>query len=254
MKKLHWYIRFGGIILVIAGEIFALFYLHQKISQSLSHREEQKVRVAIDQEQIANLPALKTAQERALAEEQRFTLVYPQSETVNVIRQIETLAKNEGVTLTITQKDALPKKQPTKPGTSTNTEKTNTDTKEDTKADAQATQNKKPKVVTIADKLAFDNAVHVGLEARGEYKAVRNFLHKLETIPYAVDVLGVDIGVTPEDTEAKNTAPSTSTNQPGSLGSPFLLGGSGDQAASVTMPTVTLEEVVASIDTLLYIQ
>lgn len=248
MKKLHWYIRFGGIALVIAGEIFALFYLHQKINQSLSHREEQSVRAAIDQEQIANLPVLKMVQERALAEERRFTLVYPQSETVNVIRQIETIAKNEGVTLTITQKDALPKKQPTKPGAGTDSQKTGTDMGTDT----QTAQNKKPKAVAISDKLAFDNAVHVGLEARGEYKAVRNFLHKLENIPYAVDVLGVDMSVAPEDTTAKKV--SSSTSQPGSEGSPFLLGGSGDQAESVTVPTAALEEAVASIDTLLYIQ
>lgn len=235
---------------MIAGEIFAIFFLHQKINQSLSHREEQDIRAAIDREQIANLPMLQAVQERALAEEQRLTLVYPQSQTVNIIRQIEALAKNEGVTLTITQKDALPKKQPTKPGAATDTQKTSADTGVDT----QVNQNKKPKIVAITDKLAFDNAVHVGLEARGEYRAVRNFLHKLETIPYAIDVLGIDISIAPEDTTAKKVFPDANTSQPGSVGSPFLLGGSNDQAASVTTPIATLEEVVASIDTLLYIQ
>lgn len=243
MKQLHWYIRFGIVGLVIAGEIYILFFLHQKISQSLSHREEQNVRAAIDQEQIANLPVLRAVQERALAEEQRFTLVYPQSQTVNVIRQIESLAKNEGVVLVITQKDALPKKQPAK-STTTDTQATETETK--------APQKSKPKVPAITDKLAFENAVHIGLEARGEYKSVRNFLHKLETIPYAIDVLGVDVSVAPEDTTAKKTT--TTASQSESTGNPFLLSGGNGQEVSTAAPTAAPEEVVASIDTLLYIQ
>jgi hypothetical protein len=242
MKKAYWYIRFGVVAFVLAGEVFGFFFLNQKIMQSLSHHEEQRVRTSVDQEQIANLPALKELQKRALAEESRFALVYPQSQAVEIIRRIETLAKNENVALTITQKEALPKKQPVKPvpsgGSTTATE-------------TKTAQNKVPDVPKISDKLAFENMVHLSLEARGEYKSVRNFLHKLENVPYAIDVLGVDMSVAPEDTEKKDVV--NTTNQPGNIDSPFLLDSVSEPTAPVA-PTVTPEEVVASIDTLLYIQ
>ncbi len=228
MKKYTHYLILLALNLLIAGSIFGIYFLYQKIQNALHTQERIKLEQEIQTQQIKNLPELSARYRNILAHEQYFNLLYTEDRVVEIIKDMERLAKEQQVALTITQKEVPLKKAPKK-GTSN----------QDKEGEAAEEAPKE-----LADTLPYPKHIRLELKAIGSYVAIRNFLHKLETAPYALDVLSVQGSVAPKDDDAP-VARVQSDN-------PFLLSTpvEGEEAPPVTQAT----DILFLIEVALYIQ
>lgn len=229
MKKYTHYLVFLILNLLIAVSVFALYFLYQKIENALNTQERIKLEQEIQAQQIKNLPQLASRYQKILDNEQYFTLLYSEDKVVDIIKDIERLAKEQSVTLTITQKEIPVQKA----------------AKADAKADGGEANKTTEAPRQLVDTLPYEKNIRLELRAKGKYLAIRNFLHKLETAPYALDVLSIEGNIAPKEDE------NTSVVAPQSA-SPFLLSGpvTNSEEPEVLLPT----DVVFLIEVALYIQ
>lgn len=228
MKKYTHIIIFLFLFIGIVAAIAATVFLAKKIHTALDTQERIKLEREIQKEQIENLPELAKLHAAILEKEQYFTLLYSEDRLVEVIQNIEEIAKGEGITLTITQKEVSQKKA--------------SQTEDSKSADKKSEE--KPK--TLEESLPYEKHVRLELKANGSYVAIRNFLHKLETAPYALDVLSFTATLAPPEEEA--------SRQPTRItGTPFLLG-SNVPAEEETAAPSGQNKVAAVIETALYIK
>jgi hypothetical protein len=229
MKKYTHYFVFLILNLLIAVSVFGIYFLYQKIENALNTQERIKLEQEIQAQQIKNLPQLSARYQKILDSEQYFTLLYPEEKVVDIIKDIERLAKEQAVTLTITQKEVPEQQAP----------------KAETKTDASQAAQEPATPKELADTLPYEKNIRLELSAKGKYVAIRNFLHKIETAPYALDVLSIQGGIAPKEDDVA-AAPSPQVSNP------FLLSGaqSGPTEPVVSLPT----DAAFLIEVALYIQ
>lgn len=209
--------------------------MYKNIQNALNAYERIALEEEIQAEQIKNLPELGLRYQKILENEQYFRFLYSEDRVVEVIKDIERLAKEQNIALTITQKEIPKKKAPEK---------------KEAPADAKQGEEKKqeaPKPKELADTLPYEKYIWLELKAEGEYRALRNFLQSLETAPYALDILALQGDVAPVAEEDRLVvSPSSNEN-------PFLL--SGDSVSEVRNDAVkTPNKVIFIMETALYIQ
>jgi hypothetical protein len=235
MKKYKYLISVFIILMLTAALGVALYFILSKTQSTLDEIEKQELEKQIQEEQIKNLPNLEATHNKITSEEGRLTLVYTEEQVVEVIRNIEAIAKTESITLAIAQQKVE--------------EKTKTLKKEasDDKKNESKEGEKESEVLT--EKLPFEKSVRLEIRAKGKYQSIRNFIHKIETAPYALDVLSVDGSVAPEEESGKqvNVVKSTTSQ---SSDSPFLLSASGETQEAVAPPAA--EQVQFVINVALY--
>jgi hypothetical protein len=233
MKKYRYLITALIILVLIVGSGVALYFVLVRVQKNLDEIEKKQLEMQIEEEQIKNLPNLEATYKKINSEESKLAVVYTEDRVVEVIRSIESLAKAENVTLTIAQQKAEEKTKPTK--------KESSDKKDEEK-------EKKPELLT--DKLPFEKSVRLEIRAQGEYKNIRNLIHKLETAPYALDILSLDVSIAPLDEDVIVVAAPTASTVTDSL---FLLEGSKPVVEELVIPR-TEEKVVFVINLVLYTQ
>jgi hypothetical protein len=230
MKKYTHIIILIVLTLFIAACIGGVYFLYQKVQSALYTKERIALEQEIQEEQIKNLPQLSSLYYKVTESEQFFSLLYSEDQVVEVIKDIERLAREQQVTLTITQKEVPVKKAAAK-------EKA----EEGEEGDAKKKEPEKPK--TLVDTLPYEKHIRLELKADGQYLAIRNFLAALETAPYALDVLAINGSLAPKE-EGEPVHQSS--------GSPFLLQGSPIEEGESIVPTSG--KVTFIIETALYTQ
>lgn len=233
MKKNIYLIYFLLFTLGIAATLFGAIFLYKKIMQSLDTQERLALEHQIYTEQISNLPKLAQTEQSVKQNERYFSFIYSEDRVVEIIRDIERLAKEESVTLTITQKE-IPKKKPVRK-------------EEDEKDDDTTKKEEAPK--ELSDTLPFEKHLRLEIKAEGQYSAIRTFLHKLETAPYALDVLSVDAALVLLSEEDRRAA-----NETVGESSPFLIQGESVPEGETTTPLSVVQDVLATFEVALYIQ
>lgn len=229
MTKYNQLILFFVLTLLIAASVFGVYFLHQKVREALDTQERVALEQEIQEQQIKNLPELSSLYNKITESEQFFALLYSEDRVVEVIKDIERLAKDQGLTLTITQKEVSKKKAPAKKEAGA---------EEDKEAEKEADKPKE-----LVDTLPYEKHIRLELKAEGEYQSIRNFLHALETAPYALDVLAVNGNLAPVE---EGTQVRAATD------SPFLL--QGQPAEDEPSPVVNAGKVIFLIETALYTQ
>lgn len=226
MKTYSHLIIFFTLTLLIGASGFGIYFFHQKVQGALDAGERLKLEQEIQEEQIRNLPELSSLYNHITESESYFSLLYPEDRVVEIIKDIERVAKEQGVALTITQKE-IPKKKATP--------KEKTESKE-----GEEKAPEKPK--ELVETLPYEKHIRLELKAEGSYQAVRNFLNVLETAPYALDVLTLTGTLAP---------PEEGTTERPKVGTPFLLEGS---APPEEQKAASTGKVVFLIETALYTQ
>lgn len=230
MKKYTYLITFLALTAAIGVVIYGTFFLYGKVKTSLDSQERLALEQQVEKEQLQNLPVLAQTYQKIINNESYFSFLYSEDRVVEIIKDIERIAKEQGVALTITQREVIKKKV---------TEKKEEDEDEDE-------EDKKPK--ELIDSLPYEKNIQLDLKAEGEYIAIRNFLHKLETAPYALDVLRFTAALAPKDEDDQRSNSTPVIND-----SPFLLQGEVVTNVESQGPAPS-EKIVANIEMALYLQ
>jgi len=133
--------------------------------------------------QIARLPDLQKQFENILAHEKALDILLPESQIVDFVKTLEELAvtTDTHVEIEAKDKDAIEEKKSTRPIKKGG----------DTTLDDEDTKKKVQPL--ILDSVPYDRYLHVSVIVTGEYGNIVAFLHKMETLPLGLDVIGLSI-------------------------------------------------------------
>lgn len=176
----------------------------QKLSVTREHREKQ----------LERLPDLE-AQHTLIGEHEDWLgIILTKDRIVEFIQEIEQLAQDENVVVEIESRDnafleskvtALEKKDTPEKSATTPTEK----------AEMAAEPMKKAAVskeTGIVTELPYKKYLKLTITVTGDYGNVVRFLHRLETLPYALDVIGLNLKQRSE--ESDRATPESGTLNP----------------------------------------
>jgi hypothetical protein len=159
--------------------------------------------------QLQQLPELEAQHALIESEEEKLQLVLSKERLVEFIERLERLAQENGVVIAITSLDnafleskvTLSEKKPSKPVVTAVTDD------EDTPA---ARRDKK--TPGILSELPLRRYLHLTVTVTGSYADIVRFLYRYETLPYALDVIGINMKAHPE--EGDRPAPGSGTLDP----------------------------------------
>lgn len=203
-----------SVLLLMGGVIyFVIFPLQKKIQ--LESDEIQKVLAKNEntKRRIAELPRLKAEYQKIIDGESSIRLLLSEGRIVDFIREIESLAaENEG-SVRITQ------------GTIGDAAQKKTAAPVDKKAatDTAASQKK-----NLGDALSWEKTMRLSVKFTGAYPDTINFLHKIETLPYRLDILSIAFRPVPKDKDKNSGSsdiftPSSVGDEPGLGEAPLSL-------------------------------
>ncbi len=165
----------------------------QKLSVTHEHREKQ----------LERLPDLEAQHALISEHENRLGIILTKDRIVEFIQEIEELAQEENVAVEIESRDnafleskvtVAEKKDTTAKSVATPTDK----------AEAAAEPAKKAptsKETGIVTELPIKKYLKLTITVTGEYGDAVRFLHRLETLPYALDIIGLNIKQRAEDAD-----------------------------------------------------
>ena len=167
------------------------------------------------QRQFDKLPELRSQFEAIQRDEEALDILLREEEIVHFVKTLEDLARATKTQIVIQAKDeaggAIQEKKPVKaPRASDKTE-----------GSKEEGGEKEKKEKSILETLPYDRYLHLNVAVTGKYSDLVNFLHRMETLPYALDV--ISLRVRTKDLEENATeVPDVRTN-------PFMLspGGTG---------------------------
>lgn len=171
-----------------AALFLVIFPLHQKIRDEGDEIQKILAKTENSERKISRLPEFESQYETIRAGEDRIRLLLSEDRAVDFIREIETLAGKIGGDVTIAQ------------GTSPEAAKKKAAAAKD-QAGGDTPAKADPK--TIGESLPWEKSLRLKVRFTGAYPEAVNFLHKIETMPYRLDVLAVDIRPVPDDEKRK---------------------------------------------------
>jgi hypothetical protein len=159
---------------------FAVKPMYMKILSLRDAIQQENVRQENQQKQIKRLPELKSQYERVISEEGFFDILLTEDKIVGFIRILESLAGETGVEVKIqsneTKIEEVVKKKTTKE-----------------KEDEEAAETTEKKEKLLSDYLPYGEYLRLTLTVSGDYSALVAFLSRLETLPIALDVMGIEV-------------------------------------------------------------
>lgn len=193
------------------------------------------------EQQMKKLPELQAQFESIERDEKALSILLSEESIVDFVRTLERLATETRVHITIRSSgtNAIEDKKTIKVPVKKATPVTD---------GAVVKDGKVPQ--SLLETLPVDRFLHVTVVVQGEYKDIVAFLHKMETLPLGLDVIGVSMKLRTE--EEKNARP----DNPGR--NPFLILSGNETAISGDVVTQPEEVVIpgnleASFDTVVYL-
>lgn len=158
-------------LIVIGGSIWYFGIRHYDGVIGADRDEIERLFVERDRQarQVAGLSELERQAAYVDANAQKMPMLVPHDDMVGFIKELEGLAASVGNTIVITEasKDSLAKVV----GTTTDT-----------------TSNQKDRLVSAPP---YPDSILLNVQIGGTYAEIKNFLHKLETMPYILDVVAM---------------------------------------------------------------
>jgi hypothetical protein len=243
MKKYRYHIIFLIITLLMGGSLFATYWLKSKVVTELDEQQRLALEEEVKEKQIQDLPHLQETFEQVRRDEGHLDILYTEGRVVEVVRHIESLAKEEGITVAIEQKTNFSDlKQDVKKSSSSDKKSTEKDQGDDKKEEKKAE--------TLVSRLPYEKSLHLAITAKGSYQGIRTLISKLETAPYALDIIALDGSFLPDEEKiSSDVSVSGSSN-------PFLLQavGTASSEGAARKKLSTSGQVSMLLDIALYIQ
>lgn len=171
-------------LVVFAALFFVILPLHQKIGAEGDEIQKILAKTENSERKISRLPEFESQYETIRGGENRIRLLLSEDRAVDFIREIETLAEGTDGDVTIAQG-----------ASSESAKKKAVPAKEKDGDDAPAKDEPK----TIGESLPWEKSLRLRVRFTGTYQDAVNFLHKIETMPYRLDVIVVDIRPVPDE-------------------------------------------------------
>ena len=212
-KMKPWVVQGALILSVVLLFWFGVRPLHSLIRIEMDEIQKLDVLREHKTKQLQRLPELE--KQNTLIEEQgnKLNIVLTKDGLVEFIQTLERLAIETGVKIEITSKDnmlleskiTLPVSGAKKSSAVVSEEET-----EETETPKPVRPQRKTKDSSLIDELPLQHSIRLTLTVTAPYKAMVNYLHKIETLPYATDIIGVIIKeAAKENEEARATRGST---------------------------------------------
>lgn len=199
-------------IIIVAFLLFAalfrwgIFPFQEQIVKKANTIEADRALQENQENRVKELPQLKEQYDLILQNEDRIDTLVSHDQVVPFIENIESLAHENTVEIIITNQDQAAKKKPVA------TPKKAAEAVDDEKSGAAATDKKK-KDESIMGNLPLEKYMLLRLDVRGEYANVIQFLHQMESLQYAVDIVAIDM----RTWEPSDTNPQGNTFSAGSI-------------------------------------
>lgn len=178
---------------------FGILSFHRFITEKADGIQEYHATRENRERQISRLPDLQHQFENILSHESTLSILLTEDRIVDFVKTLESLAVETGTSIQIEaiDKDAIQEKKSARSAKKPD-------------ADSEGTVTKKG-ATNIIDSVPYDRYLHVSIVVVGEYQNISSFLHKMETLPLGLDVIGLsirtrDVEVTEEsvDTPGRN--------------------------------------------------
>lgn len=195
------------------------------------------------EQQMRRLPELQGQFESIQADEPILAILLSEDKVVDFVKTLEQLAEETKVQITIRSngstaiEDKKTVKAPAKKSTAPVT-------------DGAAPEKEAKAVPSLIETLPMDRYLHVNVIVEGEYREIVTFLHKMETLPLGLDVIGVSMKLRTDEKEQAARPDNPGRN-------PFLILSGNDaalpaapEAAPEAAPAGSLE---ATFDTVIYL-
>ncbi len=181
-------IIFVSALFFIAICIWGIFPLQDLVIEKANTIEANRTLQGNEESRIKELPQLREAYNRIVENEGKFDTLVSHDQMVPFIERIEALAHENRLEIVITNQNKVDTK---KKGASSATAKP-TESKPNDGGGASPSEKKK-KDETILGNLPIESNISLRFDVRGGYADTLQFLHQVETLPYAVDVVALDI-------------------------------------------------------------
>ena len=193
--------------------------------------------------QIGRLPELHKSYDMIAVDEGRLDILLTETRVIDFVRTLEALAEKTGTEISIKSEEASPVTAPKKAAVKT------------AAPGEDAAKAEKKEVKGIAETLPYPDYLRLKITLRGEYQNIIAFLSGMETLPTALDVIGVEMRTRTDDEIERASEGSGKPN-------PFLLVPGNVAATEVAEPTGTEEQLAprvsrggleATFDTIVYV-
>lgn len=194
--------------------------------------------------QVQRLPELQNQYDAILANEQDLNVLITEDKVVDFVKTVESVAESLNIKLSITSKDG---------GKVSESKKTPAKAKPVSSKSANGEDESVPVKETpagIMDRLPYDHYLSLSISAEGSYQDVVAFLRKLETLPFGLDVVRMEV-------KKKAAEEASSPVRPAAPSNPFaILGDSSEVLPVQPAPEVIEAEGIleAVFDTIIYVK
>lgn len=229
---------------IVALFFFAVRSLHGRIADMRDNIEKLHAQEENAAKKIKQLPEFQAQADLIDGEDLPLLTVLSEEKVVDFIKSIEEIALKTDNTVVISQSSVQKKKKPT---TSAPAASASAGNEADVqKAAAAAAKTKAPP--TIEDSLPWGTDLRLSISVTGTYPNVIRFLHGVETLPYALDVISSEIRVSSEG--------SARSSGSGSLFAPVATVVSDGTSLPEAVPAVELppQEVTGTFELAAYYQ
>lgn len=148
--------------------------------------------------QLNQLPELEKQFQNILADEDVLRVLLSEDKIVDFVKVLEALAVTSQVEILIESKESAviqEKKIVSKPKQPSSQ-----------RSGEEPAVVKKKNIPTILESLPYDRYLRLNIIVRGEYGNIATFLHKLENLPFALDVVAMTVMIREVD-EGRGSAP-----------------------------------------------
>lgn len=173
-------------VIAVALFVFAAMPLRVKIASESDEIQKFKAKTENAERKISRLPDLRAQYATVEDDERKIPRLLSEAQTVDFIKEMEDVARDAGGKVSIAQGsvvDATKKPAPKAKGD---------------ESDGDASKKKVVEDKSIVGNLSWGKRLSLQITFDGEYGRAVNFLHKIETMSYRLDVLSVDIRPTTE--------------------------------------------------------
>lgn len=232
----------SALLLAIGGIVwYGMLPLQESLKEKMRGIQEYYAGRENRERQVSKLPELEGQYAAILANEKVLDILIMEDEVVDFVKIVEGLAGETNVVMSITSKDGGKIIEPKKPAARTD--------ESDTAAQGSvARQNKVPqKAADILDDVPFDRYLSLSVMVEGRYDNIVAFLGKLETLPFGLDVIKVEMKKKDAENDAQSRPARTATN-------PFAIFGDGTDVAEAVPPAAEKDISEAVFDILVYVK
>lgn len=228
---------------IICTLLLGILPLNQSIEKKMRGIQEFYAGRENRERQIGELPALRGQYESIVENEKTLNVVIAENGVVDFVKTLERLAGEMNVAMDIASKDngkiIEAKKLEPKTG--------KTGEADQTPGQEEGNKNKEP---NILDSAPFDRYLFLNVKVEGRYEDIVAFLDRVETLPFGLDVIKVDM-------KKKDVEKDLSSVSRGNLANPFSMLGDGKTLVNPEQSPddeKNKDDVEATFDMLVYVK